>query len=185
MVTSHDRVFAMRLISVLIFIIAAVFSAGCGSMSYRLGNETLFPDNMATVHVPIVRSESFRPGQGEQLTEAIVKEIENRTPYKVVGDPNRADSTLIVHIVEDQKTPRVRTSDNQARQIGMGMCAEIQVFDRGQAQPRQLSHLPIPQLTLSRSQFLIPEAGQSVSTTQLRDMERLAADIVSALETPW
>ncbi|MDO4558779.1 MAG: LPS assembly lipoprotein LptE [Planctomycetia bacterium] len=171
-----------------IFCVAFVFCAffaGCGAMHYQFGNDVLFDDSISTIHVPVVRCESFRVGLGEQMTEAIVKEIETRTPYKVVGSPSTADTTLVVRIVEDTKTPRVRTSDNQARQMEMGLEIEVSVYDHGSETPRQISHLPLPNLTMKRSQLMIPEAGQTVATTQLRDMERIAADIVSVLETTW
>lgn len=162
-----------------------VLSLGCGSMHYQFGNDVLFDDSISTIHVPVVRCESFRAGMGEQMTEAIVKEIENRTPYKVIGSPSTADATLVVRVVEDIKTPRVRTSDNQARQIEMGMKIEVAIYDHGSQTPRQISYLPLSDLSLTRSRLMVPEAGQSVSTTQLLEMERVAADIVSLLETTW
>lgn len=159
---------------------------GCGSMNYQLGNDHLFTDAISTVHVPMVRCDcTYRSGMSEQLTEAITKEIEKRTPYKVVGSPSDADTTLVVRLVSESKTPLVRTGDNQARQIASGMQVEVSVYDRGATEPRQISHLPIPYQTFDRSQILLPEAGQTISTAQLRDMERMASDIVSVLETPW
>ena len=65
----------------------------CGCAGYQIGNRTLFPTHIHTVHVPTFESISFRRNLGERLTEAVVKEIEVRTPYKVVADPN-ADSVM-------------------------------------------------------------------------------------------
>ena len=48
---------------------------------------TLFPEGIETVYVPVFDSASYRRGFGEELTEAVVKEIESRTPYKVVSTP--------------------------------------------------------------------------------------------------
>ena len=75
-------------------------SVGC--TGYQLGNQTLFRPDIRTVHVPIVQSESFRRGLGERLTEAIVKEIELRTPYKVV-DASNADSIFQARLVDEHK----------------------------------------------------------------------------------
>ena len=50
----------------------------------------------------MVESHSFRPDLGEALTEAICKQIEKETPYKVVGSPN-ADSILTAKIDHDTK----------------------------------------------------------------------------------
>jgi hypothetical protein len=84
-------------------VLACLAMAGCAS--YRFGNNTLYAPNVRTVYVPMIQSESYRttPGVdlGERLTEAVCKEIEKRTPFKVVGDPN-ADSVLTARIVADR-----------------------------------------------------------------------------------
>lgn len=175
-----------RILDVCLMGLLSLCSIGCGSMHYQLGNDHLFTDAISTVHVPMVRCDcTYRSGMSEQLTEAITKEIEKRTPYKVVGSPSDADTTLVVRLTSETKSPLVRTGDNQARQIASGMQVEVSIYDRGSAEPRQISHLPISYQTFNRNQILLPEAGQTMSTAQLRDMERVASDIVSVLETPW
>ncbi|HEY2880798.1 MAG TPA: hypothetical protein VGJ15_00140, partial [Pirellulales bacterium] len=77
-----------------------LFTTGCAG--YHIGNASLFPPDVSTVYVPMVESASFRPDLGEALTEAICKQIEKETPYKVVGNPN-ADSILTVKLVTDTK----------------------------------------------------------------------------------
>ena len=64
-----------------------------GCAGYQIGNRPLYRPDIRTVHVPVVQSESYRRYLGERLTEAIVKEIELRTPYKVVDEAS-ADSVL-------------------------------------------------------------------------------------------
>ena len=63
---------------------ALVLLAGLGGCAgYQFGSQSLFntPD-IETVHVPVFQSSSFRRDLGEQLTEAVVKEIEKRTPVQ-------------------------------------------------------------------------------------------------------
>ena len=55
------------------------------------GTDSLYAADIATVYVPMIESDSYRRDLGERLTEAVVKEIELKTPYKVVSTPN-ADS---------------------------------------------------------------------------------------------
>ena len=64
-----------------------------GCAGYQIGNQTLYPAHISTVYVPVIESASFRRNLAEWLTEAVVKEIELKTPYKVVGSPS-ADSIL-------------------------------------------------------------------------------------------
>ena len=64
-----------------------------GCAGYQIGNQSLYPPDIHTVYVPMFESKSFRRDLGERLTEAVAKEIELKTPFKVVNDPN-ADSVL-------------------------------------------------------------------------------------------
>ena len=47
-----------------------------------------------TVYVPVFRSITFRRDVNLQLTELVIKEIERRTPFKVVGAAYAADTIL-------------------------------------------------------------------------------------------
>ena len=84
---------------------------------YQIGNKSLYPAGIETVYVPICKSNSFRRGLGEQLTEAIQKEIEKKTPYKVVGTPN-ADSTLLCEISGEKKTVLVARHLQRSTRVG-------------------------------------------------------------------
>jgi hypothetical protein len=157
--------------------------AGCAA--YHVGNDTLFPPDIHTVYVPMFESDSFRKNLGEMLTEAVAKEIEARTPFKVVGTPN-ADSVLTGRITGDTKIPLVREPNNEARQIQMGLSVKVAWADRRGSVIRQ-GAVPIPadMVTISESSSLIPEYGQSTVTAQYKDMQRLAKQIVDLMETPW
>ena len=72
---------------------------GCAGL--HVGQQSLYRPELRTIYVPVFESESFRPNLGERLTEAVVKEIELKTPYKVVATPN-ADSVLRGRIVVEK-----------------------------------------------------------------------------------
>src|SRR6267154_4235436 len=78
------------------FVCLLLALSGCAG--YHVGTAGLFPSYIHTVFVPMFESDSFRRDLGEQLTEAVCKEIESRGPFKVVGTPN-ADSVLTGRIV--------------------------------------------------------------------------------------
>jgi len=96
---------------------ALVLLAGCAT--YRFGNNTLYASNVRTVYVPMIQSDSFRTTPsvdiGERLTEAVCKEIEKRTPFKVVGSADGADSVLTGRIVADTKRMVVESPSDQSR----------------------------------------------------------------------
>src|SRR5262245_54370855 len=74
-------------------IVMMLLSALCGCTNYRAGNQTLFRTDIRTVYVPVFQSDSYRRNLGEWLTEAVIKEIETKSPYKVVHTSD-ADSVL-------------------------------------------------------------------------------------------
>lgn len=61
---------------------------GCG-----YSHTAMFPDDVATVGVPIFDNRTPYRAVEFDLTEALIKEIELRTPYKVVH-PSKADTVL-------------------------------------------------------------------------------------------
>jgi hypothetical protein len=161
--------------------------AGCAA--YRFGNNTLYAPNVRTVYVPMVQSESYRttPGidLGERLTEALCKEIEKRTPFKVVGDPN-ADSVLTARIVADTKRMVVESPTDQSRQVEMNMQVLVTWADRG-GSVLASGNVPLPAASVDVGQaaMLVPEFGRSVVTTQQEGIVKLAQQIVGLMEEPW
>ena len=161
--------------------------AGCAG--YRFGNNTLYATNVRTVYVPMVQSESYRttPGVdlGERLTEAICKEIEKRTPFKVVGDPN-ADSVLTARIVADTKRMVVESPTDQSRQVEMNMQVLVTWADRGGA-VLSSGQVPLPAASVDVGQaaMLVPEFGRSVVSTQQEGIVKMAQQIVGLMEEPW
>ncbi len=55
----------------------------------------------------------------KQLTEAVIKEISMRTPYKVVGNHEKADSLLTGTITYADKNLVVEAPTNFARELNM------------------------------------------------------------------
>src|SRR5262245_6651612 len=73
-----------------------------GCVGYHVGTNSLYAPDVATVYVPMIESDSYRRDLGERLTEAVIKEIELKTPYKVVSTPN-ADSILTARLQQDTR----------------------------------------------------------------------------------
>src|ERR1700752_1275634 len=73
-----------------------------GCAGYQVGTDSLYAPDLRTVFVPMIESESYRRDLGERLTEAVQKEIELKTPYKVVDTPD-ADSILSAKLLGDTR----------------------------------------------------------------------------------
>ncbi len=57
-------------------------------------NDWLHPQDVGSVYVEMFDTRSFRRGHEYDLTSAICKQIEARTPYKIVSDRDKADTIL-------------------------------------------------------------------------------------------
>ncbi len=141
---------------------------------------------MATVFVPVFESESYRRGLGERLTEAVIKEIELKTPYKVVGSPD-ADSILSARLLEDRRHTLVESPFDDPRVSETDLRAEVTWVNRRRQPiaPTQTIVIPPELIDVAQTSALIPEVGQSVATAQQQAIERLAQQIVSTMEAPW
>ncbi len=159
-----------------------------GCARYRFGNAALYPPDVHTVYVPVFESDSFRRGLGEQLTEAVVKEIELKTPYKVVSSAD-ADSVLIGKILVDTKRVVVEDQNDQPRENNVSMTVQVAWLDRkgdyvGATTGGKIP-LPPDAVSLTASTEYIPEYGQSTVTTMESLVQKIAVQVVSLMEIPW
>ena len=160
-----------------------------GCAGYRFGNNTLYAPNVRTVYVPVFQAESFRttPGidMGQRLTEAVCKEIEKRTPFKVVGT-SEADSVLTGRIVADTKRMVVESPTDQSRQVEMNIQVLVTWADRGGAVlATGAVPLPAASVDVGQAAMLVPDYGRSVVSTQQEGIVKMAQQIVGLMEEPW
>lgn len=170
--------------SLLSLLLLSTIASGCAG--YRFGTASLYPPDIRTVYVPMFESDSLRRGLSERLTEAVIKEVELKTPYKVVSDPN-ADSILTGRILNDVKRVIVEDRYDQQRENEITLVAEVSWVDRRGDMIGGRGNLPIPDslATIIGTGTAVPEFGQSVATGQQQAINRMAEQIVSLMETPW
>ena len=75
--------------------------------------------------VPVFKTQSFRRDVNLNLTELIQKEIMNRTPYKVVGRPEGADTILEGTINYVDKNIVVENPFNLPRELNMTIAVSV------------------------------------------------------------
>jgi hypothetical protein len=182
--TSCTRREALARLSSIVGLLTAGSTSGCAA--YRFGAASLYPPDIQTVYVPMFESNSFRRNLSEGLTELVCKEIDLKTPYKVVGTPN-ADSVLSGKLIGDTKRVIVEDKFDQPREVEINMAVQVRWLNRKGDLINQATSVPLPQdlITLSAAGILVTEYGQSVTTAQQQSMQRLATQIVSLMETPW
>ncbi len=157
-----------------------------GCAAYRFGSDTLYPSDIQTVYVPMFQSDSYRKDLAERITEAVCKEIEKRTNYKVVNNPN-ADSVLSGRLLNETKAIIVEAPTDEPRESQLQFFMEVTWLNRQQAILAQSQKVPIPGsvANLNVTASVVPEVGQSVATGQQDVINRIAYQIVSMMETPW
>ena len=166
--------------------VATLLVAG-GCAGYQVGYPTMFRPDLRTVHVPVFESDSFRRNLGERLTEAVVKEIEARTPYKVVGSAADADSILNGRIVTESKRAVAENRNDDVRDIETDMTVEVRWISRRGEMLMQRSSMPFGPLNtmISEDTQFFPEAGQSLELAQQNVIDQLAREIVGQMEIWW
>lgn len=197
-----------------------------------------------TIRVPIFKNHTFWtvtpvPGMEMDLTRAVIREIEEKTPYKVVQD--NADTELKGTIVSFTKTILNYTQFNTIREAQTTLVVELIWRDlhTGEILSRTARRLGDPLTPETRQPLLAtpdsllppgsrpvvggtplsptsgvvgpgeeeiidpvtkvkakpvvirsvaefrPELGESITTAMQRNYDRLAVQIVSAMETGW
>jgi hypothetical protein len=189
----------------------ALFAAGCedGGHFTVLGYTTRpnYDTSIRTIRVPIFKNltmrDSTREGIEFQLTQAVVREIGLKTPYRVVGGNCDADTELDGTIVSFVKNVINRNQLNEVREAVTTLTLEVtwrdlrtgEILSQPKAKPD-----PIPALsdqppnanaqvdrpvTITADASFIPELGESITTARKKAIDRLAVQIVSMMEIPW
>jgi len=178
--------FRYRYRPVVVILLSGWLSLLPGCAGYRVGQRSLYRPDIRTVYVPMAQSESFRRYLGERLTEAVVKEIELRTPYKVVDEAS-ADSVLNVRLVSDAKRVLINNQYSEPRDVETDFFIQVSWVDRRGDLIMTPAGIPPAPLLLNIGQQadFVPAAGQSLATAQQEAIIRLAEQVVGQMEMAW
>ncbi|MDZ4819870.1 MAG: LPS assembly lipoprotein LptE [Planctomycetota bacterium] len=171
-------------LGILTLLIGLIGLTGCTGAPYRMGTASLYPQDIQTIYVPMIESDSFRPFLGERLTEAVTRRISDGTTFTLVNDPN-ADSVLSVRLVSDTKRLLVENVFDDPRESQINMQVLVSWTTRRGELIRE-SSMPLPQaIDIGASSDIVPEFGRSMATAQQEVIDRLANQIVGMMEVPW
>ena len=167
-----------------LLLVVAAFAGMLGCSRYRVGVRSAYPRDIVTIYVPIFRSEGYRRNVGEQLTEAVVKQIASRTPYEIVAHADEADAVLSGRIVVDGKRTLIESPTDEQRVVGYNMQVVVRLTDRYQNVLASSVMAPAA-VTTQAAAAVIPEAGDNTATGRKAIIDDLAKQIVDLLESPW
>ncbi len=175
MIRWTHRADIVRFISgVLPLILLAMLSAGCG---YTM--QSIYPSGIHTVAVPIWKNRSFRRGLEFRLTEAIDKNIESRTPYRL-APVNQADTELtgtIIKVNEGVLSNSFQTNLPQETQIILVVNFTWRDLHSGKILSRRVN--------FAASSTEIPQIGQQLPDAEQMAVERMARAVVNQMEKSW
>ncbi len=160
---------------IMIMLVGTMLS-GCG---YTM--RAPFDKSVKTVFVPVFRTQSYRRDLNLNLCEMVQKEIMQRSPYKVVGRPEGADTILEGTINFADKNIVVENPFNLPRELS----ATVSVVVKWTHNPPTEAEKSKPPTTVSETVNFVPEVGESALTAFYRVNQRLAAQIVDMMEQPW
>jgi hypothetical protein len=175
---------------------------------------TQYPTHIRTVRVPIFKNETFVRGIEFELTEAVIKQIETKTKWKVIHHEG-ADAELTGKIINLSKRIILENPLNEVRDAELQLGLEVEWRDchacapGGEllGTPPVLDPLPAreplpppplvlpgqrtplrpgrPVILVQETASFIPELGESYATARKRVVDKMAEQIVSMLEMPW
>lgn len=146
---------------------------------YQFGNRTLFQPQVASVHIDMFENETYRRALGPWLTEAIAKEIQQRTPFRIASS-DQADSFLRGRLISDRKSVVIESPNDDARAINYAQKIEFTWTDRT-GTPITGSRV----IQITEDANLIPEGGPSLTSAQQQLIQRLARQVVNQMEVTW
>ncbi len=157
-----------------------------------------------TVHVPVFENITFRRGLEFDLTRAVIREIEAKTPYKVVSGDCAADTELTGRIIALSKNLLNRNQLNEVREAETVLAVEIVWRDLRTGEilsgprlgrpgdplppvppPDAPPPPPPPPVLVQSVGGFIPELGGTLTSAEKQNVDRLAIRIVSMMELPW
>ncbi len=180
-----------------LFVTAMVISvAGCGSAAIR--DPSIESENKDKgffgwhFHAPFdtsevktvavfIKSQSFRRDLQQQLTEAVIKEINLRTPYRVVGSHEKADSILTGIITQEGKNLVVEAPTNFARELNGTITVQVK-WMKNPPSDADLNAIPT---VVTETINWVPEVGETVLSAYNHINQSLAKQIVDMMEQPW
>ncbi len=146
---------------------------------YRSGE--IFRDDVRTVAVDIFGNRSFYRGIEFDVTEALVKEIELRTPYKVVN-PSVADTIIIGTILSVDKRPLSRTTTGAVPQeVQLTITAKYEWKNARTGDV--LCHRP--RIIGTGEHVPARRVGEPIEVARHTAAAELASEIVSIMQQDW
>ncbi|HRQ75999.1 MAG TPA: LptE family protein [Phycisphaerales bacterium] len=173
----HFRIMAIACLGV-----ALACQHGCASdPTQGYAAMTTFPQTVATIAIPIFENDTFQRDVEFELADALVKEIERRTPYRVATEA-RADTMLSGRITRTSLQPLSRSRlTGLTEEMLLGITVDFQWIDlRTNVPIVERRSFTVQGLFLPSRPFSEP-----IELGEVTAVQQLARDIVNELQAAW
>lgn len=176
----HNIRSTAKVLAIIIFAVSPLLLSGCVGSSSDYSNQWIYPEDVSSVYVEMFDSLSFRRGHEYTLTDAIAKQIEASTPYKIVSDRNLADTVLSGQITSIG-TGTLATD----RETGRNLENEAYVYVSVSWQNLKTGELLIDSENISASSSFSNQLGQDFEYGASVAVNRAAKRIVERMQIKW
>jgi hypothetical protein len=152
---------------------------GCTAMS-GYSNESLFPEDVKSVCLKMFDNQTFRRGVEYELSDSLAKRIEAHTPYKIISDPDRADSIISGQIVSMGERPL-----STERETGMVLEKQLELQAVVNWKNLKTGQLLIDNQSVSASASYSSFQMQEFKYVSTLAANNLAQKIVELMESKW
>jgi len=154
--------------------------AGCASdNTYQFNN--LYSEDVQTVAVPIFENKTFYTGVEREITDALIKEIQARTPYRI-SETGSADSIITGEITQVSKDPlNARRGTGLVQEVALSITVDFEWTD--QYTGRKL----VVRKDFRSGEVYIPAqpVGEHSDIGIFAVAQEMARDIVSTMQDEW
>lgn len=165
-----------------VLVAAVLVSAGCATdPSAGYSSESVYSDSIQTIAVPIFENDTYFRDVQFDLTDAIIKELESRTPYRLASQA-KADSILIGHIrkVELDQISKSRFT-GLGEEVLYGVTIDFQWMDL------RTDQTLVEQRSFTSYGLFVPSTptGERKEIGRFSAVQQLASDVVDELQSAW
>jgi hypothetical protein len=152
--------------------------AGCGLKGYS--NTSLYPDDISSVCIRMFDNRTFWRNMEYDLTDALSKRIEAKTPYKVISNDDLADTVISGQITQVKKSVLIRD-----REVGSALQNEILIQAVVSWKNLKTGELLIDSRLISATAQYSESLNQGTGYATNLAANRLAERIIELMETRW
>ncbi len=173
--------FGTLVLSAILALMLALVPGCASSPNHGYAFDSTFDESINTIAVPIFRNETTSRGIELQLTEAVMKQIQQRTPWRLTPS-DRADTTLVGVITS---TSLRALSDDP--QTGLVQEQAVQITIRFEWRDNRTGDVLVARDNYSASAVFHPSraVGDRLELGQRNAIEELAHDLVSDMRSGW